>query len=74
MLSTKIFQILLKPSIFTSQMVEVRTSEEEVTHGPPQNLRGEAVGPHTLRLTWSPPVAQPPPTKYSIHYTEVRFV
>ncbi|XP_026742146.1 neogenin-like [Trichoplusia ni] len=54
-----------------TDMVEVRTSEEEVTHGPPLNLRGEAVGPHTLRLTWSPPVAQPPPTKYSIHYTEV---
>ncbi|PZC78095.1 hypothetical protein B5X24_HaOG202630 [Helicoverpa armigera] len=54
-----------------SDTIEVRTSEEEITHGPPVGLRGEALGPHALRLAWSPPVAAPPPTKYSIQYTEV---
>ncbi|KAJ8707304.1 hypothetical protein PYW08_011438 [Mythimna loreyi] len=54
-----------------TDLIEVRTSEEEITHGPPLNLRGEAVGAHALRLTWAPPDTAPPPTKYSVHYTEV---
>ncbi|CAB3223048.1 unnamed protein product [Arctia plantaginis] len=54
-----------------SEMIEVRTSEEEVSHGPPMNVRVESMGPHALRVTWSPPLQQPAPTKYSIHYTEV---
>lgn len=53
------------------QMIEVRTSEEELSHGPPLNVRVESAGPHALRVSWSPPLQPPPPTKYSIHYTEV---
>lgn len=54
-----------------TDMIEVHTSEEEMTHGPPLDLRIESVGPHSLRVSWSPPAQAPPPNKYSIHYSEV---
>ncbi|CAD0251375.1 unnamed protein product [Spodoptera exigua] len=53
-----------------SDTIEVVTTEEEVSHGPPVDLRAEATGPHSLRVSWGPPVGAPPPAKYSVHYTE----
>lgn len=53
-------------------MIEVTTPEEELTYGPPTNVRAEAVGPHAVRVSWSPPAAPTPPAKYSVHYSEVR--
>ncbi|XP_026316443.1 netrin receptor DCC-like [Hyposmocoma kahamanoa] len=53
-----------------SQIIEVTTPEEELTYGPPTNVRAEAVGPHAVRVSWSPPAAPTPPAKYSVHYSE----
>lgn len=54
-------------------MLEVQTSEEEPSHGPPQRVHAESLGPHVIRVSWSAPTAPaaPPPTTYTVHYTEV---
>ncbi|KAI5643727.1 fibronectin type III domain-containing protein [Phthorimaea operculella] len=52
-----------------TEMIEVTTPEEELTYGPPLNVRAEAVGPHTIKVTWSPP-ASGQPNKYAVYYTE----
>ncbi|XP_060808751.1 neogenin [Amyelois transitella] len=56
----------------SSETIEVTTPEEELTYGPPRNVKVEAVGPHAVKVTWSPPTSNAPePTKYQIHCTEV---
>ncbi|KAJ0170386.1 hypothetical protein K1T71_014314 [Dendrolimus kikuchii] len=58
-----------------TETIEVSTPEEELTHGPPLELRVEPLGPHSARVSWKPPLptvpGAPPPTKYAVHYTEV---
>ncbi|XP_053621423.1 neogenin isoform X3 [Plodia interpunctella] len=55
-----------------SETIEVTTPEEELTYGPPRNVKVEAVGPHALRVTWAAPETDAPePTKYQIHCSEV---
>ncbi|CAK1548764.1 unnamed protein product [Leptosia nina] len=52
--------------------VEVTTPAEEMTFGPPEEVRVEATSPQSLRVTWSPPLdAAAPPASYNVYYTEV---
>jgi hypothetical protein len=52
-------------------MIEAHTAPEELSFGAPTNVKVEAVGPHSLRVKWSPPALPPEPPHYTVHYTEV---
>ncbi|XP_072937571.1 netrin receptor DCC [Epargyreus clarus] len=57
-----------------TQLLEVSTPEEEVSFGPPRDVRLTALGAHALRVTWAAPPLPPggaPPAKYQVFYTEV---
>ncbi|XP_022119057.2 netrin receptor DCC isoform X2 [Pieris rapae] len=51
--------------------VEVTTPAEEVSFGPPEDVRAEAAGPHSARVSWAPPPAPTRPAKYAVYFTEV---
>ncbi|XP_045508170.1 neogenin [Colias croceus] len=54
-----------------TEPLEVKTPAEELLYGPPVDVRVEATGPHSVKVSWSPPVdAATPPTKYAVYYTE----
>ncbi|XP_068622270.1 neogenin [Battus philenor] len=59
-----------------TELIEATTAEEELTYGPPLDVRVEAQGPHAARVWWSPPApapnapAAPPPTRYAVYYTD----
>ncbi|CAK1593548.1 unnamed protein product [Parnassius mnemosyne] len=60
-----------------TEIIEATTAEEELTYGPPQDVRVEALGPHSIRVWWSPPTqtqnglaSTAPPTRYAVYYTD----
>ncbi|CAG5005457.1 unnamed protein product [Parnassius apollo] len=60
-----------------TEVIEATTAEEELTYGPPQDVRVEALGPHSIRVWWSPPTqtqnglaSTAPPTRYAVYYTD----
>lgn len=64
--------------LYRPQSITVATSVEEVSHGPPTDVRVESSGAHSLRVSWSPPapaparnLTLPAPAQYTITYTEV---
>ncbi|XP_048001832.1 netrin receptor DCC [Leguminivora glycinivorella] len=54
-----------------TESIEAHTAPEELSFGPPTNVKVEATGPHSLRVKWSPPAQEPQPPHYTVHYTEV---
>ncbi|XP_064075650.1 neogenin [Vanessa tameamea] len=58
-----------------TEIIEATTPPEELTYGPPLNVRVEAAGAHALRVSWDPPAAggaaRAPPARYAVYYTEV---
>ncbi|XP_037301503.1 LOW QUALITY PROTEIN: neogenin-like, partial [Manduca sexta] len=53
-----------------TESIEVRTPEEELSHGPPQSVKAEALGPHTAKVSWESPQGAAP-DRYTVLYSEV---